>query len=127
MVLGNVSCCLFAAERAVRTRAACGAGRGSCRCGQKRGHDLGIRSGSLRATPPWGRSASKAATTTASSAAWSTWLPGCATGPNNNLISSRAKLAVEDIADTEEFGAVSLKGFHAPVAAFNVVGLRSES
>ena len=43
------------------------------------------------------------------------------------LISSRAKLAVEDIADTEEFGAVSLKGFHAPVAAFNVVGLRSES
>jgi class 3 adenylate cyclase len=40
------------------------------------------------------------------------------------LISARAKLAVEDIADVEEVGAVPLKGFHAPVAVFNVVGLR---
>jgi class 3 adenylate cyclase/AmiR/NasT family two-component response regulator len=43
------------------------------------------------------------------------------------LISARAKLAVEDIADVEEVGAVALKGFHAPVAAFNVLGLRGES
>jgi len=42
------------------------------------------------------------------------------------LISPRAKLAVEDIADVEEVGTVPLKGFHAPVAVFNVVGLRGE-
>ena len=42
------------------------------------------------------------------------------------LISARAKLAVEDIADVEEVGAVPLKGFHAPVPVFNVVGLRGE-
>ena len=41
------------------------------------------------------------------------------------LISPRAKLAVEHIAELEEVGAVPLKGFHAPVEAFNVVGLRS--
>lgn len=40
------------------------------------------------------------------------------------LISARAKLAVEDIAAVEEVGAVPLKGFHAPVAVFNVTGLR---
>ena len=40
------------------------------------------------------------------------------------LISARAKLAVEDIADIEEVGDVLLKGFHAPVPAFNVVRLR---
>jgi class 3 adenylate cyclase len=43
------------------------------------------------------------------------------------LISARAKLAVEGLAHTEEVGAVSLKGFHAPVTAFNVVGLRGQS
>ncbi len=42
------------------------------------------------------------------------------------LISARAKLAIEDIADIEEVGAVPLKGFHAPVPVFNVVGLRGE-
>ncbi len=42
------------------------------------------------------------------------------------LISARAKLAVEDIADIEEVGTVPLKGFHAPVPVFNVVGLRGE-
>ena len=41
------------------------------------------------------------------------------------LITARAKLAVEHIVDVEEVGAVPLKGFHAPVAAFNVLGLRS--
>jgi len=40
------------------------------------------------------------------------------------LVSARAKLAVEDIADVEEVGAVQLKGFHASVPVFNVVGLR---
>jgi len=40
------------------------------------------------------------------------------------LISARAKLAVEDIADVEEVGTVPLKGFHAPVPVYNVVGLR---
>ena len=43
---------------------------------------------------------------------------------NQILISARAKLAVEHIADVEEVGAAPLKGFHAPVAAFNVLGLR---
>ncbi len=43
--------------------------------------------------------------------------------PGQILISARAKLAVEAIAATEEVGAVTLKGFRAPVAAFNVVGL----
>lgn len=42
------------------------------------------------------------------------------------LISARAKLAVEDIADIEEVGTVPLKGFHAPVPVFNVVRLRGE-
>jgi class 3 adenylate cyclase/CheY-like chemotaxis protein len=42
------------------------------------------------------------------------------------LISARAKLAVEDIADVEEVGDVPLKGFHAPVPAFNLLGLRGE-
>ncbi|HKY76327.1 MAG TPA: response regulator, partial [Acidimicrobiia bacterium] len=45
-------------------------------------------------------------------------------GRDQILISARAKLAVEDIADIEEIGAVPLKGFHAPVPVFNVVGLR---
>ena len=47
-------------------------------------------------------------------------------GRDQILISARAKLAVEDIADIEEVGAVPLKGFHAPVPVFNVVGLRGE-
>ncbi|MGH9010834.1 MAG: adenylate/guanylate cyclase domain-containing protein [Acidimicrobiia bacterium] len=42
------------------------------------------------------------------------------------LISARAKLAVEDIADVEEVGTVPLKGFHAPVPVFNVLSLRGE-
>ena len=42
------------------------------------------------------------------------------------LISARAKLAVEDIADTDEVGDVLLKGFHAPVPVFNVLRLRGE-
>ncbi len=45
-------------------------------------------------------------------------------GRDQILISARAKLAVEDIADIEEVGDVPLKGFHAPVPVFNVVGLR---
>ncbi|HEV7863812.1 MAG TPA: response regulator, partial [Acidimicrobiia bacterium] len=44
--------------------------------------------------------------------------------PGQILISARAKLAVEDSADLEEVGEVALKGFHAPVRTFNVVGLR---
>lgn len=47
-------------------------------------------------------------------------------GPDQILISARAKLAVEDIADIEEVGTVPLKGFHAPVPVFNVIGLRGE-
>ena len=45
-------------------------------------------------------------------------------GRDQIFISARAKLAVEDIADIEEVGDVPLKGFHAPVPVFNVVGLR---
>ncbi|MDQ3945844.1 MAG: response regulator [Actinomycetota bacterium] len=40
------------------------------------------------------------------------------------LISQRVQLAVEDVAELEELGLVSLKGFHAPVPAFAVTGLR---
>ncbi|HKY76932.1 MAG TPA: response regulator [Acidimicrobiia bacterium] len=47
-------------------------------------------------------------------------------GRDQILISARAKLAVEDIADIEEVGAVALKGFHASVPVFNVVGLRGD-
>ena len=45
--------------------------------------------------------------------------------PGQILISARAKAAVEDTAVLEEVGEVALKGFHAPVRAFNVVGLRA--
>jgi class 3 adenylate cyclase len=45
--------------------------------------------------------------------------------PGQILISARAKAAVEDTAVLEEVGDVALKGFHAPVRAFNVVGLRA--
>ncbi len=40
------------------------------------------------------------------------------------LISQRVQLAVEDVAELEELGLVSLKGFHAPVPAFSVTCLR---
>ena len=33
---------------------------------------------------------------------------------------------MEDTADLEEVGEAVLKGFHAPVRAFNVVGLREQ-
>jgi adenylate cyclase len=46
--------------------------------------------------------------------------------PGQILISARAKAAVEDTAELEEVGQVVLKGFHAPVRAFNVVGPRTE-
>ena len=42
------------------------------------------------------------------------------------LISARAKLAVEDIAEIEEVGTVPLKGFHAPVPVFSVAALRGQ-
>jgi class 3 adenylate cyclase len=40
------------------------------------------------------------------------------------LISGRAALAAEELVELEELGPVTLKGFHAPVPAFNVVRLR---
>jgi class 3 adenylate cyclase len=40
------------------------------------------------------------------------------------LISQRVRLAVEDVAELEELGLVSLKGFHNPVPAFAVTCLR---
>ena len=40
------------------------------------------------------------------------------------LISQRVRLAVEDVAELEELGLVSLKGFHNPIPAFAVTGLR---
>jgi len=42
------------------------------------------------------------------------------------LISARAKLAVEDLAEVEAVGEVALKGFHAPVPAFSLLGLRGD-
>jgi len=41
------------------------------------------------------------------------------------LITSRVAAAVEDLALTEEVGALSLRGLSRPVPTFNVVGLRS--
>ena len=40
------------------------------------------------------------------------------------LVSGRAYLAVEELVDAEAVGALSLKGFHAPVSVFNVVTVR---
>jgi adenylate cyclase len=40
------------------------------------------------------------------------------------LISKRAHTAVEEFADSEEVGELTLKGIHGPVTAFNVVGLK---
>ena len=40
------------------------------------------------------------------------------------LVSGRAYLAVEDLVEAESVGALSLKGFHAPVSVFNVVTAR---
>jgi adenylate cyclase len=45
-------------------------------------------------------------------------------GRDQIVISQRARLAVEEIADLEELGEITLKGFHAPLPAFRVVGLR---
>ena len=44
--------------------------------------------------------------------------------PGQILISQRVRLAVEDVAELEELGPVTLKGFHAPVPAFAVTTLR---
>jgi adenylate cyclase len=44
--------------------------------------------------------------------------------PGQILVSQRVRLAVEDVADLEELGLVTLKGFHAPVPAFAVTALR---
>lgn len=35
--------------------------------------------------------------------------------------------AVEDMVETEEFGALTLKGLLKPVSAFNVVALKSDA
>lgn len=43
------------------------------------------------------------------------------------LIASRVRAAVEDVADVEPVGELALKGFHKPVAAFNVRRLRDQS
>ncbi|MGH8992599.1 MAG: adenylate/guanylate cyclase domain-containing protein [Acidimicrobiia bacterium] len=40
------------------------------------------------------------------------------------LVSQRVQLAVEEVAELEELGLVTLKGFHAPVPAFAVTALR---
>lgn len=44
--------------------------------------------------------------------------------PGQILVTSRVQTAVHDLAEMELTGPLSLKGFHRPVAAFNVVGLR---
>ncbi|MGH8972297.1 MAG: adenylate/guanylate cyclase domain-containing protein [Acidimicrobiia bacterium] len=44
--------------------------------------------------------------------------------PGQILVSQRVQLAVEDVAELEELGLVTLKGFHAPVPAFAVTALR---
>jgi class 3 adenylate cyclase len=41
------------------------------------------------------------------------------------LITGRVHGAVEDIVEVERVGELVLKGFHRPVAAFNVSGLRN--
>jgi adenylate cyclase len=44
--------------------------------------------------------------------------------PGQILISQRVRLAVEEIAEAEPLGELTLKGFHGPVPAHNVVGLK---
>jgi class 3 adenylate cyclase len=41
------------------------------------------------------------------------------------LVSQPVLAAVEDLVDTEHTGNLSLKGFHKPVPAYNVLGLRA--
>src|SRR5919197_4318793 len=41
------------------------------------------------------------------------------------LVSQRVCAAVEEVAELEAVGGLTLKGFHRPVAAFNVVGVKS--
>ena len=40
------------------------------------------------------------------------------------LVAQRVASSVEDVADVEEVGALTLKGLLRPVPAFNVIGLR---
>ena len=40
------------------------------------------------------------------------------------LVAQRVAATVEDVADLEEVGALTLKGLLRPVPAFNVTGLR---
>jgi adenylate cyclase len=44
--------------------------------------------------------------------------------PGQILISRRVHLAVEEIVEAEPLGELTLKGFHRPVPAHNVVGLK---
>jgi class 3 adenylate cyclase len=43
------------------------------------------------------------------------------------LVSLRVAGEVEDMIETEEVGSLTLKGFHKPVPAFNVVGMKSNA
>jgi class 3 adenylate cyclase len=45
--------------------------------------------------------------------------------PGQVLISQRLLGAIEDIVEPEPVGELSLKGFHRPVSAFNIVRLRT--
>jgi adenylate cyclase len=40
------------------------------------------------------------------------------------LVESKAFMAIEDVAEAEQVGELTLKGFHRPVVAYNVKGLR---
>ncbi|HXQ53552.1 MAG TPA: response regulator [Stellaceae bacterium] len=42
------------------------------------------------------------------------------------VVERKVLIAVESLAETEELGALTLKGFHRPVPAFNIVTLRDE-
>ncbi len=53
-------------------------------------------------------------------------LCGEATG-NQILASLRVVGEVEDLIETEEVGPLALKGFHKPVSAFSVLGLKANA
>lgn len=43
------------------------------------------------------------------------------------LVSLRVAGEVEDMIETEEVGPLTLKGFHKPISAFNVLGVKSSA
>ena len=85
-------------------------------------------SASPRATRPWAASASKDGSTIARPARWSTSPRVCARGARRADPALPTRLCERDRpVNAEAVGPLDLKGFHDPVQAHNVVGLREQA